>query len=298
MVLVVALGAAVASAVAAPAAADCPTRADEMALLSADVNGDGQPDFLVRATPYFVPLDLDDDMPVVIPVPRPIEGFVLTSDGGSYGLTSLDPYAAVASTWVPSASSLFVEDVKGSGCASVILQAVSGARTLSVGYDASQTPYLIQQLGSAPGEAGDLSGAALDFKDMNGDSRIDLEVSRSGAVQAIYLAQADGVLRLDPAASALAVWRSFLAAMAANDVEWSLRHLTATSAPAYESTMRGMGSDLSLLPARTVDFAVVDARDEAVRVTVIIQQITSSTLFFVHYVDIVNDKGTWAIESF
>jgi len=299
MSLVAMLAAAVVASLPLSAAADCPRSADELSLLAADSNGDGELDLLVRPKPTLVPLTLDDDMAFVFPVPSRVSGFVLTSRDGSYALTQLDPSAPPSGDWVESASGLFVADLKGNGCPSVILQAASGARTFSVGYDDAGNPYLIQQLGSTPGESGDFSGATLVFRDPNLDGRLDLEVSRSGAVDAIYLAQGDGVLKLDPAASALAVWSSFGAAMAANDVELSLRHLTRSGVGLYEGTMRELQAELSLLPARTVDFGVVDADDQAVQLAIIVDPPPpTSGPGFIHYAALSNDKGQWRIESF
>lgn len=297
--VVVAVSTAVAASVAATAAADCPKRADELSLFAADVNSDGQLDFLVRAKPTFVPLPLDDDMVFVIPVPKPINGFVLTSSGSRYTTTTLPPQASIPQGWSPSAGTLLVGDVQGTGCPAVLLQAATGAKSFLVGYDGAQNPYIIQQLGFLPGETGDFSDAALVFKDTNGDARMDLEASRSGAVQAIYLADAGGVLRLDPSASALAVWRSFLTAMAANDVDRSLRHLTSSGLWIYEGPMRAMAAELSLLPARTVDFGVIDANAQAVRLAIIVDPPPATTgPGFIHYAALLNDKGNWQIESF
>ncbi len=202
------------------ARADCPGSNTGFVTHTLDYNNDGVPDYAIVPRPNFIALPLDDDMPLVIPVPARVLGFLLLSQpGGTRSLQALSGNQLPAGAWQAVSQGFALADVTGSGCNALVVRGVVGAsgsqQTAVVRYAGTGQATSLQLLGVAGAyglEEGELIGS-----DATGDGRQDLVHRVGGLVQAVYVADAQGVVGYDDDATIMAVWNDFLAAARARD---------------------------------------------------------------------------------
>lgn len=133
------------------------TLADSMAntpyqVLSADVNGDGQNDYLVRPVPTMAMISIDDDLMFPIPVSRPGPVFLLQSNpSGNFALVA-SPGASVEkfSEWQSGTHELISGPAPGvpAGAVSIKANAASNPSFVVAQTPATGELYVVQQIGA------------------------------------------------------------------------------------------------------------------------------------------------------
>jgi hypothetical protein len=206
----------------AAAHADCPSANTAFVAHTLDYNNDGVPDYAIVPRPVFVALPLDDDMPLVIPVPARVSGFLLLSQpGGARSLQALSGNPLPAGAWQAVPLGLALADVTGSGCNALVVRGVVGAsgsqQTAVVRYAGTGQPTALQVLTVASASGYGLADGELIGSDATGDGRQDLVHRIGGLVQGVYVADAQGAVGYDDDATIMAVWNDFLAASLARD---------------------------------------------------------------------------------
>jgi len=203
--------------------ADCPKPSQAYVGYAADVNGDGVLDYAVVPRQLMVPIPIDDDLSIVIPVRPPVVGFTLTSQaGGARVMQAIAGDQLPAGAWQPAALSFVVADVMGTGCNGLVVRGLASASspgstdTALVRFASTGQPSSLQVLTTGSNGYG-LGDGEVQAIDKNGDGRQDLVHRVSGLVQGIYLADAQGVVRFDDDATIVAVWMDFIAAAGARE---------------------------------------------------------------------------------
>ncbi|MFZ3183312.1 MAG: FG-GAP-like repeat-containing protein [Pseudomonas sp.] len=164
-------------------------------VLQGDYNSDGVTDFYLAARP--LPLVLPLNGLSVQMIPRTQHSFVLQSaTGGGYTvLRPLDMARVAQVTWTPAPYSTLVGDYNGDGLPDLLLRPdASGQDGLLLTQNAAGTPRLAQilnsqQLGIELSAAG---GFQLQWKDVNGDGKADLLMTKAGVGNQVLLAGISG----------------------------------------------------------------------------------------------------------
>lgn len=118
---------------------------------TADINGDGQLDILVKPVPRVIMVSLDDDFDVPIAAPLVIPAFLLLSNGnGSYQFsTDVGPVMANPS-WAQGLVNVTNNSGQSSGGASITISYVASNQLPSIVSKASDGTISLTQAGSAP----------------------------------------------------------------------------------------------------------------------------------------------------
>lgn len=103
-------------------------------LKSGDVNGDGQMDYLVKASPKIVMIPLDDDLTIPIAIPAPSPTFVLLSGaGGAFTLLANPPAATLNhAAWASTTSTLTFSGAQGGYADTVSIKAQGSEQAIFV----------------------------------------------------------------------------------------------------------------------------------------------------------------------
>ncbi len=165
------------------------------AVLQGDYNSDGITDYYLAARPQ--PLVLSLNGLGVQVIPRTQHSFVLQSAaGGKYTvLRPLDMARVAQVAWTPAAYSTLVGDYNGDGLSDLLLRpGVSGQDGLLLTQNAAGTPQLAQILNSLQLgiELSTVGGFQLQWKDVNGNGKADLLMTKAGVSNQVLLAGVSG----------------------------------------------------------------------------------------------------------
>ena len=125
--------------------------ADKYSSYTADINGDGQLDILVKPVPKVIMLSLDDDINVPIVVPPAIPSFLLVSNGsGGYQLSTNLGLAGPNTVWMQGLVNVTVNSGQSPSTPSVTINYVTSSQLPSVVSKASDGTLVLTQSGTAP----------------------------------------------------------------------------------------------------------------------------------------------------
>ena len=125
--------------------------ADKYSSYTADINGDGQLDILVKPVPKVIMLSLDDDINVPIVVPPTIRSFLLVSNGsGGYQLSTNLGLAGPNTQWTQGLVNVTANSGQSPSGASITINYTTSSQLPSVVSKASDGTLVLTQSGSAP----------------------------------------------------------------------------------------------------------------------------------------------------
>lgn len=269
------------------------------AVATADINGDGVPDVLMRAQPKVMTLPLDDDLmvPIVKPVKSPT--FVLLSDGGWFSLVSNPDDGLVRNPlWRGDSHELVFGDVMGDGGGSVLIRAKSsGYPSFVVARDGSGGALrLVQELSSgALGLDVSAQGTTVELKDSNGDGRSDLYVNVDGRPRAVLLADKSGTFHANQDDTIRAVWSAMLAALDMRDPARALTYIGEDSRPKYAQAFTEMGDGVTQVSLSLREFATVEVRSRYATASVLQ---TVNNRVSIRYITFLRNGNDWTILEF
>lgn len=281
------------SSLAVQGAGACPRVADKFVAAALDTNGDGTLDVFVKGR--VIPLIIDIDELSLIVIQPSTAAFVVESSGGGYASRTLSAATAAGYAVPEGQYNVTPMNVRGSSCMSLLLHGLSNSLpSFLVNFADDGQPLTVQAL-SATTIGYPISGYTLSRRDLSGDGRDDVEVVEGQIVRAVLSSRADGTLRDDASASALAVWRSFLAAAARSDATVAAQHLSDGARAAYGPALSSSASQLPALSSTVVDYEAKVVTDGFVSVTTVVRNGASYQFFEAH---IVRSKTGWRIDSF
>lgn len=124
---------------------------DEYLSYTADINGDGQLDILVKPVPKIIMLSLDDDINVPIVIPPAIPSFLLVSNGsGGYQLSTSLGLAGPNTLWTQGLMNVTVNSGQSPSSPSITINYVTSSQVPSVVSKASDGTLVLTQSGTAP----------------------------------------------------------------------------------------------------------------------------------------------------
>ena len=124
---------------------------DQYLSYTADINGDGQLDILVKPVPKIIMLSLDDDLGVPIVVPPAIPSFLLISNGnGGYQLSTNLGLARLNTLWIQGLVNVTVNSGQSPSSPSITINYVTSNQLSSVVSKASDGTLVLTQSGAAP----------------------------------------------------------------------------------------------------------------------------------------------------
>jgi hypothetical protein len=225
-------------------------QAAQYSVFMGDVNGDGYPDYLVKAKIRIAMIDYDVPFPVPLKPPSPT--FVLLSNsGGAYSLDSNPTSTVVNSTsWQPESYEMIFGDVQGIGNNSLLLQnRTAGAPSFLIAISAATgAPQLLEKLdASTVGYDLSTSDTTIELRDTSKDGRADLVIRVNGFVASVLTADASGLFHKPTSDQdgVVAAWRSFCAALDSGDVNSAAVFITADSQARYLSALGDLGSSIT-----------------------------------------------------
>ncbi len=224
-------------------------------VFTADMNGDGQADYLLKAIPAIVPL-IDDDKVAVIQKAAPVATFMLLSNIDGSHILVLNPDSATMSSpvWSRSSAAPSYGIVKNNSTENMFIQSrVEGASSFLIGLSQSGTVQLRQEL-TRQFVGFDLGAAAVTtaLSDTNGDGRADLVVRSNGRINVVLLADSNGIFYRDTQASVAAVWGGMLSELDRGNKEGALSYIHPHSRDSYGQMFSALGDAMaSISPALT-----------------------------------------------
>jgi len=222
-------------------------RKAEYTIVSGDVNGDSQPDFLLTPKRRIVLIEFEVAIPILARPPSP--RFALISSGASYSLVA-NPNASIVNSSVWQASGYLVSfgDTLGTGSVAMLLQATTAGRMsfLISTNPSGGAPQLLQSLGATVlGLDLGTADTLVTLQDTNWDGRADLVVWRSGKVSSVFLAAADGTFtppEENAGGGALTAWRAFCASLTLGDTSSAQALLSTTAQSQYAPALAALGA--------------------------------------------------------
>lgn len=197
--------------------ADCPRDRQVYVNQMADINGDGVLDYIVIPRPDVVPIPLDDDLIVPIPVPSRASGFLLVSQpNGTRAAQLLTNNQPPPGSWQPAPITVTLADFTASGCSGLVLRGLANSTSPSLSDNvilrlAGTGQLAGSQVLTSNADAYGLGSGTVQVTDQSGDGRQDLvHRTTDGLIQGVYLTQANGELRFDDDATITAIWTDFI----------------------------------------------------------------------------------------
>jgi hypothetical protein len=124
---------------------------DKYLSYTADINGDGQLDILVKPVPKIIMVSLDDDTDVPIVVPAAIPSFLLVSNGsGGYQLSTNLGLAGANTLWTQGLVNVTVNSGQSPSSPSITINYVTSSQVPSVVSKTSDGTLVLTQSGTAP----------------------------------------------------------------------------------------------------------------------------------------------------
>jgi hypothetical protein len=277
-------------------------RKAEYTILSGDVNGDSQPDFLLTPKRRIVLIEFDVAIPIVAKPPSP--RFALLSSGTSYSLV-VNPGASIVNSSVWQASGYLVSfgDTVGTGSVAMLLQATTAGRTsflISTNPNGG-APQLLQSLGvTALGLDLGTADTLVTLQDTNWDGRADLVVWRSGKVSSVFLAAADGTFtppEENSGGGALTAWRAFCAALTLGDTSSAQSLLSTAAQSQYAPALAALGGTPGVTNITQNWSAPTALRNRPEYAFFAVNQVENGQTIL-HVVMLVFENNRWVVQSF
>lgn len=125
--------------------------ADQYLSYTADINGDGQLDILVKPVPKIIMLSIDDDLDVPIVVPPTIPAFLLISNGsGGYQISTNLGLAGANTLWTQGLLNVTVNSGQSPSSPTITINYITSSQAPSVVSKASDGTLVLTQSGTAP----------------------------------------------------------------------------------------------------------------------------------------------------
>jgi hypothetical protein len=256
-------------------------------VFTADVNGDGYPDYLLKSTPSVLMLPLDDDDLFPLAYFAGSKTFIISSGMQSSSLAA-SPAADLINSplWQPAAYDLAYGDVLGDGLGSMLIKTrTPGGTSFMITLSPSDgsprlhqtflisTPRICQPndlpclaVNAAIAAAGlgtDLgaSGVTVTFERINADNRTDMVVRTNGVVTNVFTSDANGRFYGNTASNKedtiKTSWNAFLAALTAGDTTTALQYMAPASRSKYQAVFADLGATAQQVPAGLSNFAAI-----------------------------------------
>jgi hypothetical protein len=271
-------------------------------VLSADINGDGCADYLIRGKPRIVIIDLDDLMfPIPVPSPSPAALLLSAVPGCQYSQSSAPNAAQLQDPrWVAAPYSVVVGDVLGTSSGSLLIVPTSTAntQTFNLARDvASGQMTLIQTFSLANLYASPGRSAYLERVDE--DAQTDLVIrDSSNLIIGVFGAKPDGTFALgqsDKAMLVTLIWRSFTDRLGSTNPADAANYL----APAIRALVLDSITAPDAVPSQyaqqIIRFDVLRVEDDYVHAAVLMNRGSVPTLYFITFAP--DATGIWRIFS-
>lgn len=224
---------------------------------TADINGDGDIDFLLKAAPRIVLIGIDE--PVTIPLRPTSPTFVaLSTSSGSYTIDAAPSPSLVSNAaWQTGTHQLTFGDFSGSGTDGVVIQAKqASAASLSIATNPVDGQPVLTQVLTEQTIGVDLGagGITTELRDENGDGRADLYVRSGGLIQNVLLANANGLFQNDRSAAIRAVWSAFKEFLSSSNAQGALGYVSDEAYSVYQVAFADLAGELSQMPGTWTDF--------------------------------------------
>lgn len=237
-----------------------------------DRNGDGCPDFLVKAPDRLVVIALDEDFILPLPVPALAKPVLLQSNAAcTYTLTNSPDNSVIREPgWAPSSYQLLAGDSAGTGGGSLLLvpHGSGGSTVFNLLRDPSTKAFsLLQALSASDYLVGsDTVSASLEYADP--DTRTDFVVRNGSRVLGVFSADADGRFSSDSSGNLVAithaVWKTFIGQLAAGNAEAALASVSVVTQEVFRKALTSPQADMPGFAASVEDFTIVEVSGAAV----------------------------------
>lgn len=267
---------------------------------SADMNGDGLPDVLLKAMPGIVTVPLDAEVNAAISVAPASPSFILFSNPGSGYTLAVNPDPALRnhSAWAASTHELLYGDVLGNRAGTLLIKAKQPhlpsavvAMSASNGQLWLMQPLSVDTIGINVGDA----GISLELKDQNNDGRTDLQVLLNGRRHAMFIANENGRFVRDDKSMILATWSAMLSALAAGDAEGAAQFIAVETREQYRSAFADLGGATKTIVGDLTEFDFVEIGRDMAR-CVVTQTAGGKTRM--HFVSFLARDGGWMLLEF
>lgn len=270
-------------------------------VFEADDNGDGCTDYLLKAPDLIIPLSIDDDAPLILPVPsRHAAMILISSPGCSYSLVQSPPRSQVQkSSWIKTTYPLVVGDARGDGGGSLMLLVPGAAgRTFNIGRHSTTKDFTLLQVLNTADITSSAPGAVVSLEYTNGDSRSDLVVRSAGEIVAVYTANDGGTYVLgggggDAAAIVRVVWGDFASALVRNSAASALNLVSAQNRSRFAAVMNDVDADLPGFANSIESFEILTVESVYIEAAIVVRSGTQRTAYFVAFGK--DASGRWKI---
>ncbi len=265
---------------------------------TADINGDGDVDILLRGT--LVPIAVDDLM-IFIPLRQSV---IILSDGnGGYYIDSAPSQSMLNNTlWTSGGYELLSGDFQGDGNNDLLLRALTpGNSSFILSFTTGQTaPTLSQELSPAVfGLDFGAEGIDVTLPDVNGDGRSDIQVNLDGQILAVLLSDSSGMFiprsENDKKATIDAVWAGLRISLDDGDATAALQFYSITAQGKYSQIFTDLDTAITTMTSFWSSATPISITDNfaeyAIRQTVDGQ----TRLHLIRFMR--DDQGRWLIED-
>jgi hypothetical protein len=274
-------------------------QAAQYSVFKGDVNGDGYPDYLVKAKIKIVMIDYDVPFPVPLKPPSPT--FVLLSNGGAYSLDSNPTNVVINSAvWQPGSYEMIFGDVQGNGNISLLLQnRTSGAPSFLIAISATTgAPQLLEKLDvSAVGYDLSAVNTTIELRDASKDGRADLIVRVDGKIAQVLYASSDGTFSKpkNDQDQVGAAWAAFTAALDSNDIASAAQFIAPDAQDKYLGALASLGSAVTALTQHWSQFRPMVVKPDYALCSVIESGDGPENI---HIVTFIRGSTGWALTDF
>jgi hypothetical protein len=266
-------------------------------VFTADINGDGMIDILLRGS--IVPIAFGK-LDIFIPVRKSV--IITSSLSGVYFIDSAPSQSALSSTlWTPGSYQLLSADFAGNGSNDLFVRSLTpGNSSFVLSLPAGQyTPALQQQF--TPSTFGldfGANGVAVTLADQNGDGRVDISVTQNGVLLANLIAGTNGTFTPPSVAKSTllsATWAGLKNALNGGNATAAVQLYAPQTQAKYQQIFSDLGAAMKTITSTWADPILISSDDNyaeyAVRQTVDGQ----ARMYLISFIR--DAQGNWVIEE-